>query len=215
MKDLFYKEIKLALHPTIYFFLCFGALLLIPSWPFFIAFMYFFIAVMNTLMEGKANLDILFTVSLPVRKIDVVRARVYSIAAFEIAQLVAAVPFAVLNRVINPHGNAAGMNPNIAFFGFLFVMYAIFNALLFPMFYKRAYKPGLPILISTLAALVFVGIVETLVHVIPVLAAHMNPVGAAQPLSQLAVLIAGILIFLIATKYAFTMASRNFDKLDL
>jgi ABC-2 type transport system permease protein len=215
MKDLLYKEIKLALHPTFYIFLSFGALLLIPSWPFFIAFMYIIIAVMSTLMEGKANLDILFTVSLPVRKIDVVRAKVYSIAAFEILQIAAAVPFAVLNRLINPHGNVSGMNPNIAFFGFVFIMYAVFNAILFPMFYRKAYKPGMPILISTLAVVLFVGAVETLVHAVPVLDAHLNRVGAAQPVSQLAVLVAGILVFLLATRYAFKRASRNFDKVDL
>jgi ABC-2 type transport system permease protein len=215
MKNLLYKEIKLALNPSVYFFLCFGALLLIPSWPFFIAFMYLFIAVMNTLMEGKANLDILFTVSLPVRKIDVVRARVYAVAAFEFLQIAAAAPFAVLNKVIHPHGNTAGMNPNIAFFGFVFIMYAVFNAILFPMFYRKAYKPGVPVLISTLAALLFVGAVETLVHVIPVLAAHLNPIGAAQVLSQLAVLAAGILVFLLGARIAFVMASRNFEKVDL
>jgi ABC-2 type transport system permease protein len=215
MKDLLYKEIRLALHPTIYYFLCFGSLLLIPSWPYFLAFMYLFIAVMNTLIEGKANQDILFTVSLPVRKTDVVRARVCSVAAFEILQLAAAVPFAVLSRVINPHGNAAGMNPNIAFFGFALIMYAIFNAILFPMFYRSAYKPGVPMLVSTLAAMVFVGAVETLVHAVPVLAAHLNPLGAAHPLSQLAALAAGITIFLLATRWGFVRGARNFDAVDL
>ncbi len=177
--------------------------------------MYMIIAVMNTLMEGKANLDILFTVSLPVRKIDVVRARVYAVAAFELLQIVCAVPFAILNTVINPHGNVAGMNPNIAFFGSVLIMYAIFNVILFPLFYRKAYKPGVPVLVSTLAVLLFAGAVETLVHAVPVLAVHLNPVGAAHLSSQLPVLAVGILVFLLGARVAFTRAARNFEKVDL
>ena len=38
MNNLLYKEFRLGIHPSIYIFLSFGVLLLIPSWPFFIAF---------------------------------------------------------------------------------------------------------------------------------------------------------------------------------
>lgn len=126
-----------------------GILLLIPSWPYFIAFGYIFIGFMSTFFIGRSNQDVFFTVSLPVRKRDTVRARFYAISAIEFMQIAAAIPFAILSSMINIHGNNAGMNPNIAFFGFVFVLYSVFNAVFLPMFYKTAHKVGAPVYSSS------------------------------------------------------------------
>ena len=215
MNNLLYKELRLAMHPTVFIFLSFGILLLIPSWPYFMAFGYLFLAVMNTFMNGKSNHDTFFTASLPVPKRDVVRARVIAIAAAEILQIIAAVPFAYLNTLINPHGNLAGMNPNIAFLGFVFVMYAVFNAVFFPMFYRTAYKVGIPMLAGTLASVLFVGAVEFLVHTVPFLRTNVNTVGADHLGSQLIVLFADIILFFIAMRFSCRRAADNFEKVDL
>ena len=42
MKNLLYKEFRLAINPLFYLILLCGALLLIPKWIFFLALMYFF-----------------------------------------------------------------------------------------------------------------------------------------------------------------------------
>ena len=215
MNKLLYKETRLAIHPTIYIFLSFGVLLLIPSWPFFIAFGYLFIAFMNTFMNNRANHDVLFTALLPIPKRDVVRIRVYCVAIAEVLQIVVAIPFAYLNSLISPHGNQAGMNLNIAFFGFVFMMYAVFNAVFLPMFYRTAYKVGIPILAGTGASVLFVGVVELAVHVVPFLATHVNALGTAHVLSQLVVLLAGLSLFSLATLFACKRAAGNFEKLDL
>lgn len=215
MRDLFYKEFKLAIHPSIFIFLLFGFLLLIPSWPYFIAFGYIFISFMNTFFIGRSNQDVFFTASLPVRKKDIVRARFSAIATAEVLQIIVAIPFAYLNTIINPYGNQAGMNPNIAFFGLVFVMYAIFNVIFLPWFYKTAYKVGVPMLVAVLATLVFVGIVEFTVHVIPFLMTNINAFGTNQLASQFVVLITGILIFILATGLASVKAVKNFEKVDL
>lgn len=215
MMNLLYKELRLAVHPSTYIFLTFGALLLIPHWPFFIAFGYLFIGFMNTFFNGKANQDIFFTACLPVRKSDTVLARVTSMAAFEIMQLIFAIPFAYLNTLINPTGNGAGMNPNIAFFGFVLIMYAVFNAILIPMFYRTAYKIGIPVLLASLAALLFAGAVEFAVHAVPLLATHVNAFGTGHLVSQLIVLAGGIVIFLLLNFLAYKRGAKNFEKVDL
>lgn len=215
MRDLFYKEFKLAIHPSIFLFLFFGVLLLIPSWPYFIAFGYIFISFMNTFFIGRSNHDVFFTASLPVRKKDIVRARFCAIATAEVLQLIVAIPFAYLNTIINPYGNVVGMNPNVAFFGLVFVMYAIFNAIFLPWFYKTAYKIGIPILVAVIAVTVYVCAVEFVVHVIPFVMINVNAFGINQLSSQLLVLIAGILIFVLATWLSSIKAAKNFEKVDL
>jgi ABC-2 type transport system permease protein len=214
MKDLLYKEFKLTWHPTMFIFLFFGTFLLIPSWPYFIAFGYIFMAFMNTFFTGRANQDIFFTASLPVRKRDTVRARVYTIAVVELLQIAIAIPFAILSNSIY-HGNMAGMNPNFAFFGFVLVMYAIFNAVFLPMFFKTAYKVGLPVVLAVLAVSIFIGVVEFLVHTVPLLETNVNALGANHLESQLPVLIAGIVIFALITWLAYLKAAKNFEKVDL
>jgi ABC-2 type transport system permease protein len=214
MKNLFFKEFKLAIHPAFFIFLLSGVLLLIPSWPYFIAFGYIFIAFMNTFQLGRSNQDILFTVSLPVRKRDTVRARFYAIAAIELLQIVTAIPFAIISSTIYIHGNPV-MNPNVAFFGFVFVMYAIFNAILLPMFYKTAYKVGLPVSLAVLAALVYMGAVVFAVHAIPFCKINLDVLGANNLTSQLSVLIAGVVISALIMVLAYKKAARNFEKIDL
>ena len=70
-------------------------------------------------------------------KEDVVKARTYTITAIELTHIVIAIPFAMISCLINPQGNAVGIDANFAFFGSVFVMYAIFNVIFLPMFYKN------------------------------------------------------------------------------
>jgi ABC-2 type transport system permease protein len=215
MRNLLYKEFRLSIHPTMFIFLSFGALLLIPSWPFFIAFGYLFIAVTNTFFLCRSNQDVFFTASLPVRKRDIVLARVYSLTILELLQIAAAVPFALLRGVLYPHGNEAGMNTNFAFFGFVFVMYALFNAIFLPGFYKTAYKVGVPLFLAVLAAVVFAGAVEALMATVPFLRENLNAMGAGGMAGQLAVLAAGIGAFALLTTMAYRLSAKRFEKVDL
>ncbi|SHH62190.1 ABC-2 family transporter protein [Sporobacter termitidis DSM 10068] len=216
MKNLFYKEFKLAIPSVFLMFLLFGALLLIPSWPFFIAFGYIFIAFMNIFLVGRENQDIFFTATLPVPKRDAVRARIYAIAAMELAEVAVAVPFAMVNTlVISPLGNQIGMNPNFAFFGFVLMLYAIFNAIFLPMFYKTAHKVGTPILIALAAVLVYAVAVEAAVHTVPYLKTNINALGADHLSSQLVVLAAGIVLFVLMTLSSLKRSIKNFEKVDL
>jgi hypothetical protein len=215
MNNLLYKEFRLAIHPSVYIFLSFGALLLIPSWPFFIAFGYLFLGFMNTFLTNRSNHDIIFTALLPVPKREVVRARVRVMAIVEVLQIVVAVPFAYLNTIINPHGNQGGMNPNIAFLGIVFMVYAVFNSVFLPMYYKTAHKVGIPIFAGTAACVIFVSGVEVAVHTVPFLNTYINAFAAAHLFSQLVVLLVGISIFLLATLFAYKRAAGNFEKLDL
>ena len=215
MKDLLYKEFKLSWHPSVYLILLCGALLLIPSWPFFIAFGYIFIAFNNVFYIGRANEDIFFTASLPVRKRDIVRARVCSIAIVELLQVIIAIPFAVINNAVYTNGNMAGMNTNFAFFGFVLVMYAIFNIIFLPGFYKTAYKIGVPMLLAIFTLMIFAAAVSVAVVVVPVLETQLNGLGADHLLGQLPVLAAGILFFVGLTLLACRISENRFTKVDL
>ena len=132
MKNLLYKEFRLAIHPSVYIFFALAALLLVPSYPYYVSFFYLTLGIFLTFKTNRAENDIFYSALLPVRKGDVVRARVLTVALLELANILIAIPFAVISAKINPAGgNNAGIEPNVAFFGLSFLLYGVFNLLFF------------------------------------------------------------------------------------
>jgi hypothetical protein len=215
MKNLLYKELKLVINPLFYLIALTGVLLLIPQWPYLIAMMYFFfITVPNVFQTGKVANDIGFTVMLPVRKSDVVKARLYAIAFLELVQIAVAVPFAILNNALYPQGNFM-IDANIAFFGLTFAMYGLFNLVFFPMFYRTAYKMGGAIIASILAAVLFATAAETMALMIPSAASVLDGISQAALVRQLPVLAVGIAVFAVFSWLAYRVSARRFERVDL
>lgn len=215
MKHLLYKEFKLGWPPALFIFLLFGALLLIPSWPFFIAFGYLFIAINSKFFLDRDNRDIMFTGLMPVRKENLVPAKIVFIAVLELLQVIFAIPFAILRDRMFPMGNMVGMNTNFAFFGFVLILYAVFNLIFFPNFFKTAYKIGGPIVLAISASTVFAVFVEVAIAAVPVLRERLNGMGTDGIAYQLPVLIAGIVLFAGLTALSCILSMRNFKKVEL
>ena len=217
MKALLYKEIKLALHPTTYLFMAIGAMLMIPSYPYYVAFVYTCLGIFFIFLSGRENKDILFTASLPVRKSDVVKSRVVTVAIIELLQLAIGIPFAIIGVRINPNpaGNMAGIEANMAFFGLVLIMYALFNAIYLPMYYKTAVKVGLPLVFASIAVTIYVVAAEIAVQMIPYLKTRLDTTDPSMAMVQLPILIAGILIFGLGLWLTYRKSAANFEKVDL
>jgi hypothetical protein len=217
MKALLFKELKLALHPTTYLFLAIGAMLMIPSYPYYVAFVYTCLGIFFIFLTSRENKDILFTASLPVRKRDVVKSRIITVATIELLQLVIGIPFAIIGIRINPNsaGNLVGIEANMAFFGLVLIMYALFNAIYLPVFYKTAVKVGIPLLLAGIAVTIYVIAVELAVQMIPFLKTHLDSTDPSMMTYQLPILIAGMLIFAFALWLTYRKSAANFEKVDL
>lgn len=215
MKNLLYKEFKLTIHPLFYTVSLLGVLLLIPTWPFFIALTYiFYISISNIFTNAKAQNDIGFTVMLPVRKRDIVKARCMSIIGVELLNLAVAVVFAIIRKRLYSHMNFF-LEPNIAFFGIAFIMYAIFNGIFFPMFYKTGYKIGIPVIVATIAALVFATGVELAVQFMPSINLALDSLNKNMLIWKLLTLAIGIIIFIVSSIITYKISAKRFEKLDL
>lgn len=215
MKNLLYKEMKLSVHPTCYIFLILAAMLLIPNYPYYVAFFYQTLGIFFIFMNGNATNDIFFTTLLPIRKRDAVKARFYTVILFEMLQIVVSIPFAILRYVILPAENLAGMEANAALFGLVFVMFGIFNVTFLPMFYKTAFKTGIPYLVSCSAMFLFAGFAEAVIHLIPTWAKVLDTANAVYFPQQSLVLLSGCLIFALLTTAAYRASVKRFEKLDL
>jgi hypothetical protein len=217
MKELLFKEFKLAIHPTTFMFLAVGLLLLIPGYIYYAAFIYTCLSVFFLFLSARENKDTFFTVSLPVRKRDTVKARCLFVAIIELAHTLLAVPFAIIGSRINPNpgGNPAGIEANLAFFGLVLIMYALFNFIFLTEFYKTTVKMGVPLVLAGIALGIYVTVVEVAVQMIPTLKTHLDTSDPAMMPYQLPVLILGILIFTLSLWWTYRTSASNFEKVDL
>ena len=215
MNNLLYKEFRLVIHPLYYLTSLFAALILIPYWVYFVALMYFlFIAIPNIFTNAKAQNDTGFSVLLPVRKRDVVKARVTSMAALEILQIAVAAIFVALSMSINPKGNVL-IDANLAFLGCGLVLYGLFNLFFFPMYYKTGYKIGIPLMVGLTVFTVIGAIIEVLVVMVPAVTKVLDGNTPSAMVSQIPVLAAGIALYAGLTWLAYRLAAKNFEKIDI
>lgn len=215
MKNLLYKELRLSLHPTMYLFLAMPLLMLAPNYPYYVVFMYTCLAIYFTFLIGREQNDIFYTAMLPIRKTDVVKGRFCSVVLFELLSFLISIPFALLSVKINPNGyNAAGIDPNLAFYGFAFIMVGVFNLIFMPEFYRTARKLFRPTLFSAIFIFAYIAAAET--------AAQYYPSPVSEFLDRpgifsehLPILAAGIIIYAVLTFLAYKISARRFEKVDL
>ncbi len=217
MKNLFYKELKLAVHPTMWLFLILSALVLIPQYPYFLVFFYSCLSIFFCALQSRENRDYLYTALLPVSKRDVVRARFLTVVFFQLLQLLFTVPFAVLSLRSNPLGsNPAGIECNVAFFGLSAVMMGGFNLSFLPLFYRTAHKLGWPLFSGGSFVTVYICIAEALSQYIPgKLSAFLDSKDPEVMKKQVPVLLCGLLLYALLTLAAMKRSERNFEKVSL
>ena len=217
MKNLLYKEFRLAIHPSVYIFFALAALLLVPSYPYYVSFFYLTLGIFLTFKTNRAENDIFYSALLPVRKGDVVRARVLTVALLELANILIAIPFAVISAKINPAGgNNAGIEPNVAFFGLSFLMYGGFNLIFFPVFYKTGRSEGKAFLWGGVFTFLYIIAAESLAQYIPSpISAYLDTLEKSAQLRQLPVLFAGIVLWAAFTLLSAKISTERFEKVDL
>lgn len=215
MKKLLMKELRLALHPTNVIFPLFAAMLLIPSYPYYVAFFYTSLGVFFTCLTGRENRDIEYTLLLPVRRADVVRARILLAVLLEIAQVVLSIPFALLNRRLSPFGNMVGMEANIALFGLVLAMYGLFNVVFFPLYYRNPNRIGGAFLVGGLAEGVYIVAAELAAHRVSFVRRYLDTPDPAYLTAKLVTLAVGLAAFAGLTLLASRLSERRFERFDL
>lgn len=215
MKNLLYKELKLSVHSTNFLFLPLAAMLLIPNYPYYVAYFYETLGIFFTFLSGNATNDVFFTTLLPIRKRDAVTARFFTVILFEMLMMVVSIPFIILRYTVLQGQNLAGMDANVALMGLALMMFGIFNLVFLPMFYKTAYKTGAPYLVSCVAMTLFAAAAEVIIHLVPGLKNMLDNTDKAFLPQHFAVLCLGILLYILMTLISHQISVNRFEKLDL
>ena len=215
MKHLLYKELTLSLHPTAPLFLLLSAMLIIPNYPYYVVFFYTGLAVFFTCLNGRESHDVAYSVRLPVAKRDIVRARFAFVVLLEAAQLLCAVPFALLRQSMPVPRNQVGMGANLTLFGLSLVLLGLFNLIFFTIYYRDVNQVGKAFGWATVGVSLYMVVAETADHAVPYI---RNTLDTNEPLflaPKLAVLAGGLLIYALCTAVAYRRSVRSFEALDL
>ena len=120
----------------------------------------------------------------------------------------------MLSVAVNPlGGNAVGMEPNVTLFAAALLLYALFNGIFLPAFYKTAYKVGVSFLKAIIPVSLGMIACEASVH-FPGMG-WLEDCTAAGQLRLLPLLLAAAVIYAAGLWLSYQKAARNYEKVDL
>lgn len=213
MFDLLQKELRLAVHPSLYIFIFLGALVLVPAYPYGVVFFFAMLGIFQSMMYARETRDIYFTALLPVRKRDAVKAKLLLAAFAQLTQLLISVPFAFLRTLYMSKGNPVGIEANVAYYGFGLMIFGVFNLVFFTRFFKTACKAGTAFLIALIPSAICIFAMEAIVH-FPGME-WLDGVSPELLLRQIPVLLAGLVIYAVAWLLAYKAGAQRFSQVDL
>lgn len=216
IRKLFYKELKLTANPLSYWFIAFSFMTMIPSYPILIGSLFICLGILHTYKQIRECDDITYTIMLPVKKKDVITAKYLFVLFIEImAFIICTVLTIVRMRVL---GNAQVytknplMNANVAYLGYVMIIFAAFNSIFVSGFFRTIYKIEKPFAIFCLASCIITVIGEVLHH-IPGLESLNSP--SKISMLQVGIFTIGIIMFFVCTWLSYQKSVKAFEELDL
>ena len=210
MNRLLTKELKLFAAPLTYFFLAFSLMTLIPGYPILMGSFFVCFGIFQSFQLGRETNDVLYTVLLPIKKSDAVKARfefvvLIELMGFVLMAILTAVRMTVLSGAA-PYVQNPFMSANPVYLAFVLIIYAAFNLIFVRQFYKTAY------IIFIVAALIITGIAEAL-HYLPGLS-FLNAVSGEGMTTNYLILAAAAVVYALVTYLAYKASCYSFENVD-
>ena len=217
MKNLLKKEIRLASSPITWVFILFGALTMIPGYIILLGAFFVCLGLFHSYQNARENGDVMYTMLLPVKKSDYVRAKytftvMIQMLAFALMLVLTIVRMTVLGFSITYITNEM-MNATPFYLAFVLLVFMVFNLIFVGGFFKSGYKIGLPYLIFCIVTFGVVLIGEA-VHHFPQLAFLNAPWGERLGL-QWGIFAAAAVLYVVATLLSMKLSIRRFELIDL
>ncbi len=218
---------------TVIWTICCFCMYFIPNYPMYVGPFYMMLCIMLTFAMNQSSNDILYTVLLPVKKSDVVKARFLYCGMLEIFAFACALIGGLTRHLIHYPANKAGIEITIAYFGLQMVLFAIFNLIFLGNIYKDPLKAGGKFLLAAIVYFLGLAICELPVWTyfamkgklaageisefsgIAKLGELFTSYNSQYLIVQLGILFAGIVIYCLSWYLSFRRASCQFDKYDM
>lgn len=216
MKNLLYKEFHLATPLLTFLFLGFAAMTFIPGYPILCGAFFVCFGIFQSYQLGREDNDILYTVLLPVKKSDVVRAKYTAAVALQMAAFVLFALFTCIRMVYLSdapvYQTNVLLNANLVFLAFVLIIFAAFNVVFIGGFFRTAYRYGKPFILFIAVCFGIIAIAEVLHH-LPGLG-WMNALGIPGAGRQFPLFLAAAAVYSAATAVSCRLSQRRFEKID-
>ncbi len=213
MTTLLYKELRLAAHPTSMVFAFLGCLVLVPAYPYSVIFMFGCLAPYLTFLNMRETNDAWYTAILPVTKRESVLGKCLLVVVFQLFQLAFSLPFALLRNALHIANNPVGLDATVAWYGFGFLLFAVFDAVFLTSFYRTGYKVGTSFLLAAVPMALLMAAIEATAY-IPALA-WLDSCRPEHLRMQLPIFIVGIACYGALVPSAYRIAANRFEQVDL
>jgi hypothetical protein len=146
---------------------------------------------------------------LPVTKKEVVKSKIYAVLILEGLHLATGFLFGLIHNAIYGSYNIF-FDVNIAFFGAMVLMYALFNLAFFPTYFKTGYFFGKANIYGVIVTLVYGFIIEfTVAKYGGVQEIFEGSIGV-----QGLVLLVGLVLSLLLTVYTYRQSLYHYERID-
>lgn len=213
--NLLRKELKLALHPTCIIFLCLTAMVMIPNYPAEVNYFYACLGMFFICLGGRENKDVYYSMLLPIRKRDIVKARFNLFCLVELAQILLTIPFIAIRILAYPSPNYAGLDANIAFLGSAFILFGIFNLTFLSWYYKDVNRVGRCFALSATVVFIYIMISVISTYAVPFVRDYLDTPDNSYLSYKLAFLAAGVLVYIVLTLLSYRISVKRFEQFDL
>ena len=228
MKALLYKEFKLAMHPICYIFIAlFPFMILIPSYPMATGFIYVLSCYPILFLganKGQQSNDLLFSTLLPVRKKDIVLARLFTVTIMQFAFIgIMSVlyPLALYLQSVIPvnEGEASfdiglGLSGYVSVLGIALVGFAIADLVFFSIYYKNGKSIVASTLLTLLGFAVYLGIFTIAIPYIPGCEWYKDVLCNRGVGVQFIVLAVALIIYVIIHFLVYKVSAKELEQVD-
>ena len=209
------KEFSLCMHPTGYLMPLLSVLVLVPGYPYGISCFYVGLAIFFICLTARENHDAAYTLSLPVSREDAVKGRMVFCLLLEAAQLVLMAVFILVKYAIGFMPNPAGLDAGLALIGEGFVMYAIFNMLFFPRYFRDINKPGMAFAFAAVGMGVWTAAEIAATYAVPFVHNCLDQPDPAYMTEKALFTLGGFALFAAGTWRAMLSSMKRFGETDL
>ena len=223
MKHLLYKEFKLAVPPLAYLLIILMSMsALSPAFPSFVPLIYmaatytFLFIGMN---KTTTTNDLYYTCTLPIKREDVIKARVITVAVVQLVEVALVFGFmSVATFIFDANSKESmqislNMHQPIALLAAYLISFSVYDLIYLPWFYKT----GKTIIANMLVGVIVTAIVAGVLTMVPFFVAkEIFTVGLPNSnyLLQFGLLLIAIGIYIAIKALVIKLSTKNLKKLD-
>ena len=167
------------------------------------------------MLTARENHDAAYTLTLPVTRRDAVKARILFCTVLEAADLLLMGVFILIKKTVGDLANPAGLDAGLALIGEGMILFALFNMIFFPMYYRDINKPGKAFLFASAAVFLWIILEVVGSYTVPFIRDVLDQPDPRCMSDKALFTFGGLALFIAGTAWSIQASAKRFEEQDL